>query len=140
MEQMLELVVYVLVGMVAMMIGYIVIDLIIPVDFPKEIKDGNRAVGWLSAGIYMGLGLIIRAAVMSLTVVTDKLSLLDGVKDTLVYAAMGLVFFVLGYFLVDLVNKKFNFNEELKRGNEAAGIMVFGIFLGTALVVSGVIQ
>lgn len=140
MEQILELVVYVIVGVVAMIAAYAVIDLIIPVDFPKEIKDGNKAVGWLSAGIYVGLGVIIRSAIVSLTVVTEKISLLDGVRDTLIYVGMGLVFFVLGYFLVDLVNRKFNFNEEMKKGNEAAGIMVFGIFLATALVISGVIQ
>ena len=46
----------------------------------------------------------------------------------------------LGYFLVDIINRKFNFNEALKAKNEAAGIMVFGIFIGVAFIVSGVIQ
>ena len=50
------------------------------------------------------------------------------------------VSFVFAYFVVDLVNKKFNFNEALKEKNEAAGIMIFGIFIGIAFIVSGVIQ
>ena len=36
--------------------------------------------------------------------------------------------------------EKFNFNKALKEKNEAAGIMVFGIFVGIAFIVSGVIQ
>ena len=42
--------------------------------------------------------------------------------------------------MVDIINKKFNFNKALKEKNEAAGIMVFGIFVGIAFIVSGVIQ
>ena len=47
---------------------------------------------------------------------------------------------MIAYFIVDLVNRKFNFNVALKEKNEAAGIMVFGIFMGIAFIVSGVIQ
>lgn len=67
----LESAVYLCVGLIIMMIGHWIIDLIIPVDFPQEINDGNKA---------------------------------------------------------------------LKEKNEAAGIMVFGIFVGIAFIVSGVIQ
>ncbi len=140
MEQILDVVVYVGVGIIAMMIGYALIDLIIPVNFPKEIKEGNRAVGWLSAGIYTGLGFIIRGAIITLSAANEHRGFLEGLKDTVIYVALGLVFFMVGYFLIDLVNRRFNFNEEIARGNEAAGIMVFGIFLGIALIVSGVIQ
>ena len=61
----LEIFVYLMIGLVAMMIGYLIIDLIIPADFPKEIQEGNKAVGWVSAGIYAGLGFIIRSAIIS---------------------------------------------------------------------------
>ena len=47
---------------------------------------------------------------------------------------------IIGYFAVDIVNRKFNFAEALKEKNEAAGIMIFGIFMGIAFIVSGVIQ
>ncbi len=134
-----EALVYLLVGLVIMMLGYLIIDLIVPVDFPREIHEGNKAVGWVSAGIYMGLGFIIRSAIISLsTNVTEKL--LDGIINTAVYSAIGIAAFIIGYFLVDIVNRKFNFNESLKARNEAAGIMVFGIFIGIAFIVSGVIQ
>lgn len=135
----LESAVYLCVGLIIMMIGHWIIDPIIPVDFPQEINDGNKAVGWVSAGIYAGLGFVIRSAIISNTI-SEDVSLLTGSIDTLVYATVGIVAFIIGYFVVDIINKKFNFNKALKEKNEAAGIMVFGIFVGIAFIVSGVIQ
>ncbi len=135
----LESAVYLCVGLIIMMIGHWIIDLIIPVDFPQEINDGNKAVGWVSAGIYAGLGFVIRSAIISNTI-SEDVSLLTGSIDTLVYATVGIIAFIIGYFVVDIINKKFNFNKALKEKNEAAGIMVFGIFVGIAFIVSGVIQ
>ena len=135
----LESAVYLCVGLIIMMIGHWIIDLIIPVDFPQEINDGNKAVGWVSAGIYAGLGFVIRSAIISNTI-SEDVSLLTGSIDTLVYATVGIVAFIIGYFVVDIINRKFKFNKALKEKNEAAGIMIFGIFVGIAFIVSGVIQ
>ena len=46
---------------------------------------------------------------------------------------------MIGYVVVNLWNRRFNLNEEIGKGNTAAGVMVFGIFIGLALVISGVI-
>lgn len=135
----LETFVYLAVGLVMMMLGYFIIDLLIPVDFPKEIHDGNKAVGWVSAGIYTGLGFIIRSAIISFEL-TPPQGLLRGSIETAIFAGIGVGALMVGYFVVDLINRKFNFNVELERKNEAAGIMVFGIFMGVAFIVSGVIQ
>lgn len=135
----IETVVYLLVGLVMMMLGYFIIDLIIPVDFPQEIREGNKAVGWVSAGIYAGLGFVIRSAIITIST-GDAAELLQGTLETVIFSLIGIIAFIVGYFIVDIVNKKFNFNVALKEKNEAAGIMVFGIFLGVAFIVSGVIQ
>lgn len=135
----LETLVYLCVGLVIMMLGYFIIDLCIPVDFPKEINEGNKAVGWVSAGIYMALGFIIRSAIISAES-AKSFDLLEGSIDTAIYSAIGLVALIVAYFVVDIINTKFNFNEALKAKNEAAGIMVLGIFVGIAFIVSGVIQ
>lgn len=135
----LETFVYLVVGLIVMMLGCFVIDLLIPVDFPKEIHDGNKAVGWVSAGIYAALGFIIRSAIISFQV-SEAAGLKEGLLDTLQYSAVGVVAMIIGYFVVDIVNRKFNFAEALKEKNEAAGIMIFGIFMGIAFIVSGVIQ
>ena len=135
----IETVVYLGIGLVMMMLGYLIIDLLIPVDFPQEINDGNKAVGWVSAGIYAGLGFVIRSAIISNTI-SEEAELLQGVIDTAVFGAIGVLALILGYFIIDIINRKFNFNVALKEKNEAAGIMIFGIFLGMAFIVSGVIQ
>lgn len=135
----IETVVYLCIGLIMMMLGYWIIDLCIPVDFPQEIKEGNKAIGWVSAGIYAGLGFVIRSAIIS-NEVGEAVTLLQGAIDTIIFAAIGIVAFILAYFVVDLVNRKFNFNVLLKEKNEAAGIMIFGIFVGIAFIVSGVIQ
>lgn len=136
----LELAVYVSLGIVLMMLGSFAVDLIIPVEFPKEIKEDNKAVAWLTAGIYVGLGLIIRSSVSSFTVALEKVSLKTGIIETAFYAVLGTVFFGIAYYLVDLINVKYKFNEELKNKNESMGIMLFGIFVGIALIISGVLQ
>ena len=135
----LETVVYLCIGLIMMMLGYWVIDLFIPVDFPQEIREGNKSVGWVSAGIYAGLGFVIRSAIISISTGGAQ-ELLQGAIDTVVFSVIGILAFVIAYFLVDLVNRKFNFNEALKEKNEAAGIMIFGMFVGIAFIVSGVIQ
>ena len=135
----LETLVYLCIGLIMMMLGHLIIDLIIPVDFPQEIREGNKAVGWVSAGIYAGLGFVIRSAIISNNI-SEEMSLLAGSIDTVVYAIVGIITFIIAYFVVDIVNRKFNFNVALKEKNEAAGIMVFGIFMGIAFIVSGVIQ
>ena len=135
----LLVIVLVVIGLIMMMLGYWVIDLFIPVDFPQEIKEGNKSVGWVSAGIYAGFGFVIRSAIISIST-GEATELLQGTINTVIYAVIGIIAFVFAYFVVDLVNKKFNFNEALKEKNEAAGIMIFGIFIGIAFIVSGVIQ
>ena len=135
----LETVVYFFIGLIMMMLGYWLIDLALPVDLPKEINEGNKAVGWVSAGIYGGLGFVIRSAIIS-DGAGGATELLHGVLDTVSYAVIGIISFILAYFLVDIVNRKFDFGAALKEKNEAAGIMIFGIFLGIAFIVSGVIQ
>ena len=135
----IETVVYLSIGLVMMMLGHWIIDLVIPVDFPQEIKEGNKSVGWVSAGIYAGFGYVIRSAIISIST-GEATELLQGTINTVIYAVIGIIAFVFAYFVVDLVNKKFNFNEALKEKNEAAGIMIFGIFIGIAFIVSGVIQ
>ncbi len=131
--------IYSVLGIVLMMLGNFLIDLIVPCHFPTEIKKGNTAVGWLSAGSFIGIGVILRSAIMS--PVTDMVeeSLAEGIAGSVIYFIVGVVFFMIGYVVVNLFNKKYNLNEEIGKGNTAAGIMVFGIFVGLATVISGVI-
>ena len=131
--------IYSVLGIVLMLLGNFLIDLIVPCHFPTEIKRGNKAVGWLSAGSFIGIGIILRSAIISPAAEVVEENLITGIASTAIYFIIGIVFFMIGYVVVGLFNKKYNLNEEIGKGNMAAGTMVFGIFIGLALVISGVI-
>lgn len=139
MSEILVVAAYSFLGILLMMLGNWLIDLLVPCDFPAEIQKGNQAVGWLTAGSFIGIGIILRAAIMSPTMEAVEETLLTGMLSSALYFVIGTVFFILGYFIVDIINKKYRLNDEIGRGNVAAGIMVFGIFVGLAIVISGVI-
>lgn len=134
-----EVAIYSCAGIVLMMLGNFLIDLIIPCSFPEEIKKGNQAVGFVSAGTNIGVGLLLRAAIGSPAAETVKESLASGMLSSIIYFVAGILFFMLGYVAIRIVHKQYNLNEEIGKGNTAAGIMVAGIFIGLALTIGGVI-
>lgn len=131
--------IYSVLGIVLMMFGNFLIDLVVPCHFPTEIKNGNAAVGWLSAGSFIGIATILRAAIMSPVAEAVEEALVEGIISSIIYFGVGVVFLIVGYLVMNLFNKKYNLNEEIGKGNPAAGIMVFGIFVGLGIVISGVI-
>lgn len=52
-----------LLGIVIMAIGYIVFDKIIPADFNKELEKNNIAVAIVIAGILIGIAIIVAQVV-----------------------------------------------------------------------------
>ncbi len=135
----MELIVYVGLGFLLLFIGAWVMDLVVPVDFSEEIEKQNKAVAWLSSGIYIGLGFIIKSSIQSIDFNPKEGGLLYGVIDTAVFAILGTIFFIIAYYLFDAIYKKYKFHEEIAKKNEAVGIMLFGLFVGLALIISGVI-
>jgi putative membrane protein len=77
---------------------------------------------------------------MSPTISKVEEKLLEGVTSSALYFVVGVIFLILGYLVVLLFNKKYNLNEEIGKGNASAGIMIFGIFVGLAMIISGVIM
>ena len=134
-----EVAVYSCAGILLMMLGNFLIDLIIPCSFPEEIKKGNQAIGFVSAGTNIGVGLLLRAAISSPSADAAKETLLSGMLSSVIYFIVGIAFFMLGYLAIRLLQKQYNINDEIGKGNTAAGIMVAGIFIGLALTISGVI-
>ncbi len=137
----LDVSIYSCLGIVLMLLGNFLIDLIIPCSFPEEIKKGNKSIGFVSAGINVGVGLLLRAAISSPGSASSvQESFFSGLISSLIYFAVGIIFFMLGYIVVKILNKQYNINDEVGNGNTAAGIMVAGIFIGLAIVISGVIM
>ena len=127
-------------GIILMLTANTVIDFFVPGKFSEEIKRGNCAVAWLSAGSFIGIGEILRAVIMSPAVTAADTSLLHGIVASVVYAVLGIVLFVTGYMFINIWHRKYKLSEEIMRGNTAAGILVFGIFVGLALVISGAVH
>lgn len=138
--ELVSVAIYSVLGIFLMMMGSFIVDLAIPCSFPEEIKKGNKAIGFISAGAYIAIGLIIKVAISSGDIVSEvEASIISGVLSTVFYYALGVIFLVVGYLLLKLLNKKYDLNAEVGNGNTAAGIMVFGMFVGLGLVISGVI-
>ena len=57
-------------GIFLMLTANTIIDFFVPGKFSEEIKRGNCAVAWLSAGSFIGIGEILRAVIMSPAVTT----------------------------------------------------------------------
>ena len=123
---------YALFGILLMIVSNTIMDFFVPGDFAAEIKRGNCAVAWLSAGSFIGIGQILRAVILS--------PAYDAVPLSIVYAAVGIVFFVLGFFIIKMWHRKYALAEQIMRGNTAAGIFLFGVFVGLSLVISGAVH
>ncbi len=136
----LDVAIYSCLGIVLMLAGNFLIDLIIPCSFPEEIKKGNQAVGFVSAGTFVGIGILLRAAIYSAPAEAVKETLLTGLLGSVIYFLTGILFFMLGYLVIRYFNRQYNLNDEIGSGNTAAGIMVAGIFAGLAILISGVIM
>lgn len=132
-------VIYSVVGLLLMIVGNFLIDLAIPCDFPEETKKRNTAVGYIMAGASISIGLIVRSAVMSPGVEVIEQTLMGGVVSTVLYSALGIILCILGYLGLVVFNRKYDLNKEIGEGNGAAGLMVMGMFIGLALIISGVI-
>ncbi len=134
-----EVLIYSAIGIVLMAIGNFLIDLIIPCSFPEEIKKGNNAIGFVSAGTFIGIGTLLKGAIAGAPS-AGKESLLEGIGGSVMYFGIGILCFIIGYLVISLLNRKYSLNDELGKGNMAAGIMVCGIFIGLSILISGVIQ
>lgn len=135
----INVVIYSALGMILMIAGNYMVDLVIPCNFPEEIKKGNTAVGYIMAGASIAIGIILKSAVMSPAAEAAEQSLIQGMTGTIIYFVLGTALCILGYLVMKGLNKKYDLNKEIGNGNAAAGIMVMGMFIAIGIVISGVI-
>lgn len=130
---------YVALGIGLMIIGSMLVDLIIPGNFPEEIKKGNNAIGLIMASISISVGVIFKASVASPSTETVKLTLLQDLGVVGIYYILGILALMAGYKVISIFNKKYDLDNEVLKGNSAAGLVVSGLFIGIAIIISGVI-
>ncbi|MTI68546.1 MAG: DUF350 domain-containing protein [Firmicutes bacterium] len=57
-------IIYAILGLCLMFIGYKFFDLITPYNFSEEIKEKNPAIGAVIAGIFIATAIIIKASIV----------------------------------------------------------------------------
>lgn len=62
--EILDTIIYAGVGMVLMFVCIYIFDLLVPYDFDKELKEKNVAAGYIIAGIYISIAIIIRTVII----------------------------------------------------------------------------
>jgi len=68
------------------------------------------------------------------------MTFLSNLVEIIIYVGIGLIFSILGYYITAFVFRKdFNLTEEIDNHNRAAGIMIGGMFIAIAIVMSGVL-
>lgn len=140
MQDILGTITYSAIGLVLMLFGNFLVDLVIPCHFPTEIKKGNSAVGYISAASSIAVGILLRSVIASPVTESAKVTILQDLTSTVIYFTLGIALCILGYLSMLVFNKKYNLNEEIGNGNTAAGLMVSGIFIGLSILISGAIQ
>ena len=51
------------------------------------------------------------------------------------YGGLGIVLSIIGYFLVDLVERRIDFSQEIKNGNSAAAMVISAFIIGICFIV-----
>lgn len=68
------------------------------------------------------------------------MKILAKIIEMFIYVAIGIMFCIIGYKIIQLIfRKSFNINEEINNYNKAVGIMLSGMFIGIAIIMSGVL-
>lgn len=132
-------IIYSLLGVILMIVGNMLMDIIIPGNFPDEIKKGNVAIGSIMASISIAVGIICKAAVASPIIEGPEMTLLQDISLVGAYFIIGIIMCMIGYKITSIFNKKYDLNQEVLKGNVAAGLVVAGLFIGLATIISGVI-
>lgn len=57
-------IIYAGIGVILMIVSMYLFDLMVPYDFNKELKEKNVAAGFVVAGIFIAIAIIIRTVIM----------------------------------------------------------------------------
>lgn len=62
--EIMNTVIYAGIGVILMLVSMYLFDLTVPYDFNKELKEKNVASGFVIAGIFIAIGIIIRTVII----------------------------------------------------------------------------
>lgn len=64
------------------------------------------------------------------------MDMLMKIAEIVIYVGIGILFCIIGYKILEW-DKNYDLNKEIDDHNQAAGIMVAGLFIAIAIVMSG---
>lgn len=62
--EIINTIIYAGIGVILMLVSMYLFDLTVPYDFNKELKEKNVAAGFVIAGIFIAIGIIIRTVII----------------------------------------------------------------------------
>jgi uncharacterized membrane protein YjfL (UPF0719 family) len=68
------------------------------------------------------------------------MSLVTGITLSLIYGAVGIFLMLAGYFIIDKVLTKIDFNKELLKDNKSVGIVIGCFIIAIAIIVAAAIS
>ena len=111
------------------------------VDEWKEIARGNRAVAIYVAGIFISVAIIVGPGVVGLFRTFDLIGIVVGFVQLLLALALAVVMQYIGLSVFGKLTKELDEWAELKKGNDAVGIVMAAIVIAISTIVSqGVIS
>lgn len=114
-------------GLVLMFLGLVLFDLLVPFKLFGEAQSGNEAVGWFISGFLISTGIVLGDAFRHNT----------GLFQALAYAVLGILLNYLSYFLWEWLTPTWSLKQAIHNGSNAAGKILFGLFVAIGLVIAG---
>lgn len=125
-------IVFALLGLVALVVGYVILGLIGPFRSRGKLPGNDLAASILSAGVVVGLGFILRLAIAG-----DFNGWASGIVGFAVTFVLGYVLLIILIFLLDLVLVRSHNLREIVNGNEAVAAAVMSSILVAVSIVIG---
>ena len=125
----INIIVSVIVIIALQLLGMFIFQLMTPYRDMDEIKKGNTAVGLVLGGKFLATAIILGVAAYTNT----------SIWFMMLWFAVGYACLVASYWIFEWVTPGFRISEQLKKGNQAVGILLAAVFIGTAFAVSSLI-
>ena len=137
--EVLEVLIYALVGIVVLNVARLVVDRLVLHTFQTEkeiVEERNIGAGAVEFGVYLATGLVIAGSIAgtgSTEAAGAEVSALESALRSLVFLGLGMVVLIL-YSLFYQLTTSYDIHEEIEQGNTAVGVALAGNLIAIGLV------
>ena len=137
--EVLEVLIYALVGIVVLNVARIVVDRLVLHTFQTEkeiVEERNIGAGAVEFGVYLATGLVIAGSIAgtgSTEAAGTEVSALDSALRSLVFLGLGMSVLIL-YSLFYQLTTSYDIHGEIEQGNTAVGVALAGNLIAIGLV------